>query len=208
MESHPLEKRYRGSMASLFRQPAALLRDRVYVTYVVLFGLTNGVLFAYISSASFILQNDFGLSELMFGIVFAVNSLAIGSGSMVSLKFGSLSGAAVTGACGLVLASLGLMLNYVLGDSLWGYECMVFVMLFCVGILFPATTTGAMSRGKSMIGWASAIVGAFGFMCGGIVTPLAGLGVIQLSAYTVLAVCSAAILLLAVMSRASVRSAF
>lgn len=207
-ESHPVEKRYRGSMASLFRQPAALLRDGAYVSYVVLFGLTNGVLFAYISSASFILQNDFGLSELMFGVVFAVNSLAIGSGSVVSLKFGSLSTAAVTGACGLVLASLGLMLNYVLGDSLWGYECMVLVMLFCVGILFPATTAGAMSRGRSMTGWASAIVGAFGFMCGGIVTPLVGLGVIQLSAYTVLAVCSAAILLLAVMSRASVRSAF
>lgn len=207
-ESHPVEKRYRGSMASLFRQPVALLGDRVYVTNVVLFGLTNGVLFAYISSASFILQNDFGLSELMFGIVFAVNSLAIGSGSMVSLKFGSLSTATVTGGCGLVLGSLALMLNYVLGDSLWGYECMVFVILFCVGILFPATTTNAMTRGKSMIGWASAIVGAFGFLCGGFVTPLVGIGEIQLSTYIVLAVCSAAILLLATVSRTDARADF
>ena len=63
-------------------------------------------------------------------------------------------------------------------------------MLFSVGMVFTSSTTLAMTEGKAMIGWASAIVGATGFMFGGIVTPLVGMGVIQVSTYCVMAVCS------------------
>lgn len=51
--------------------------------------------------------------------------------------------------------------------------------------------TLAMTEGKSIIGWASAIIGAMGFVFGGIVTPLVGIGNIQLSMCIVLITCGA-----------------
>ncbi|MDE5635828.1 MAG: Bcr/CflA family efflux MFS transporter, partial [Muribaculaceae bacterium] len=189
-ESHPSEKRYAGTLASLFTQAGELFRNSAYVRYVLIFGMANAVLFGYISSASFILQNDFGLSELMFGVLFGINSLGIGCGSMLSLKLRQIDNASRIGCIGMLLCAMLQLINYYLGFGFWGYEILVFIMLFSVGMVFTSSTTLAMTEGKAMIGWASAIVGATGFMFGGIVTPLVGMGVIQVSTYSVMAVCS------------------
>lgn len=196
-ESHPKEKRYTGSLASLFARSRALFRNAAYVRYVLIFAMSNAVLFGYISSASFIIQNDFGLSELMFGVMFGINSLAIGAGSMISLKLHQIANASHLGCIGMFICALLQICNYHLGFGFWGYEVLVFAMLFSVGMVFTAATTLAMTEGKAMIGWASAIVGASGFLFGGLVTPLVGIGDIQASTYTVMAVCSSVALLLA-----------
>ncbi len=190
MESHQPEKRYTGSMSKLFTQAGELLGNAAYIRYVLIFGMANAVLFGYISSASFILQNDFGLSELMFGILFGINSMAIGCGSMLSLKLKQIANASHIGCAGMLACSMLQLCNYNLGFGFMGYEILVFLMLFAVGMVFTSSTTLAMTEGKAMIGWASAIVGAIGFLFGGIVTPLVGLGSIQLSTYTVMTVCS------------------
>ena len=189
-ESHQPEKRYTGSMSKLFTQAGELLGNAAYIRYVLIFGMANAVLFGYISSASFILQNDFGLSELMFGILFGINSMAIGCGSMLSLKLKQIANASHIGCAGMLACSMLQLCNYNLGFGFMGYEILVFLMLFAVGMVFTSSTTLAMTEGKAMIGWASAIVGATGFLFGGIVTPLVGLGSIQLSTYTVMTVCS------------------
>lgn len=189
-ESHTSEKHYAGSLTSLFIQAGILFKNSVYVRYVLIFGMANAVLFGYISSASFIIQNDFGLSELMFGILFGINSMAIGSGSILSLKFKQITNAIHVGCAGMFGCSVLQLCNYNLGFGLWGYEILVFIMLFSVGMVFTSSTTLAMTEGKSKIGWASAIVGAAGFLFGGIVTPLVGLGTIQISTYLVMTVCS------------------
>ena len=189
-ESHPSGKRYTGTLASLFIQAGELLRNTLYVRYVLIFGMANAVLFAYISSASFILQNDFGLSELTFGILFGINSMGIGCGSMLSLRLRKIDGASHIGCAGMFLCSLFQFGCYCLGFGFWAYEIFMFIMLFCVGMVFTSATTLAMTEGRVMIGWASALVGATGFLFGGIVTPLVGIGEIQLSTYCVMGVCS------------------
>lgn len=189
-ESHPSGKRYTGTLASLFSQAGELLRNTLYVRYVLIFGMANAVLFAYISSASFILQNDFGLSELTFGILFGINSMGIGCGSMLSLRLRKIDGASHIGCAGMFLCSLLQFGCYCLGFGFWAYEIFMFIMLFCVGMVFTSATTLAMTEGRAMIGWASALVGATGFLFGGIVTPLVGIGEIQLSTYCVMGVCS------------------
>lgn len=171
-------------------QAGILFKNSAYVRYVLIFGMANAVLFGYISSASFILQNDFGLSELMFGILFGINSMGIGSGSILSLKLKQITNATYIGCAGMFGCSMLQLCNYNLGFGFWGYEILVFVMLFSVGMVFTSSTTLAMTEGKSKIGWASAIVGAAGFLFGGIVTPLVGLGTIQISTYMVMTVCS------------------
>ncbi len=200
-ESHPAEKRHKGSMLNLAAQSASLLKNRTFMAYVLLFGLTNGVLFRYISSATFILQNDFDLSELSFSIVFAINSLGIVCGSMVSLKFRNLTFAIRTGSVAMLSLSVGEAMNHTIGGGIAGYETLVFLILFCVGILFPSATTLAMSEGKEMIGWASAFVGATGFLFGGLVTPLVGMGDIQASTFTALSICSVPAVIIAFATR-------
>ncbi|WP_289740774.1 multidrug effflux MFS transporter [Muribaculum intestinale] len=199
-ESHLQEKRYTGTLTSLFTQAGKLFRNSAYVRDVLIFGMSNGVLFGYISSASFILQNDLGLSELMFGILFGINSMAIGTGSMLSLKLRKISKVSDLGCAGMLLCSLLQLLNYYLGIGFWGYEILVFFMLFSVGMVFTSSTTLAMTEGKAMVGWASAIVGATGFLFGGIVTPLVGIGSIQISTYCIMTVCSLVSLIISCMA--------
>ena len=62
-------------------------------------------------------------------------------------------------------------------------------MLVCVGFNLTASTTLAMDEGREMIGSASAIFGASGFMFGGIVTPLVGLGNILHTTVLLLGIC-------------------
>ncbi len=195
-ESHPKEKHYVGNFWNLMKQSVTLLKKPSYMLFVLIYGLSMGVLFGYISSAAFIIQNDFGVSELMFGIIFAVNSLGIALGSMLSLKFKNLIFAIRAGATGMLTCAIAMLICYYLNAGFWGYEIFAFLNLFSLGFVFPSSTTMAMTEGKSMIGWASAIVGATGFLFGGIMTPLVGLGTIQLSTYTVLIICSTLAVLL------------
>ena len=195
-ESHLKEHRYTGSITGLMKQGTTLLKNRTFLKFAILCGLSNGVLFGYISSASFILQNDFGLSELMFGVVFAINSVAIGLGSMISLKFRNLPDAIRCGGAGMLICSAGMFAFHHFYPGLAGFEICAFIILFCVGLVFPSATTIGMTEGKEMVGWASAIIGATGFTFGGIIAPMVGIGNIQVTTYTSLLVCSLLIVLI------------
>ncbi len=86
-ESLSADVRYKGTVASLIRKFPEIFRLKYYVIYTVMYMFACGVLFSYISSASFIVQNYFGYSELQFALIFGVNALGIGIGSGLSLKF-------------------------------------------------------------------------------------------------------------------------
>jgi DHA1 family bicyclomycin/chloramphenicol resistance-like MFS transporter len=49
----------------------------------------------------------------------------------------------------------------------------------------------AMDQGRQYTGAAAAIVGAIGFLFGGIVSPMVGLGETQIAAATLLVICAA-----------------
>ncbi|MDE5632279.1 MAG: hypothetical protein K2I54_05660, partial [Muribaculaceae bacterium] len=106
------------------------------------------------------------------------------------LRLRKIAGASHIGCAGMFLCSILQFGCYCLGFVFWAYEIFMFIMLFCVGMVFTSATTLAMTEGRAMIGWASALVGATGFLFGGIVTPLVGIGEIQLSTYCVMGVCS------------------
>jgi DHA1 family bicyclomycin/chloramphenicol resistance-like MFS transporter len=63
-------------------------------------------------------------------------------------------------------------------------------MLLCLGMVFTTTTSMAMDQGRKYTGAAAAIVGAIGFVFGGIVSPIVGMGDIQLTTACTLIVCS------------------
>ncbi len=189
-ESHDKDKRHKGSVGSLLLKFPEIFRLKYFVVYTILYAFTCGTLFSYISSASFIIQNHFGFSELQFAIVFGVNALGIGIGSAMSLKFRNMKNAAVFGAAGTVLATALQVGAYIFLPSFWPYEIPTFLMLVSIGFILTSATTLAMDEGRMMIGTASAIFGASGFLSGGIVSPLVGIGNIMTTTLILLGICS------------------
>ncbi|MCD8386191.1 MAG: Bcr/CflA family efflux MFS transporter [Bacteroidales bacterium] len=176
VETLPKEKRMTGSILSTFGGFAQVVRVRSFVFPVLAFGGGNFFLFAYISSAPFIMQQMFGFSALSFSIFFAVNAVAIGLGASLAAKFRRLSHALIVGAVLMGVFSVGELLNSLFWHSFIIYECLVWLALFSLGFIFTSASTMAMEAGRVCIGAAAAIVGAIGFLIGGIVSPIVGMG--------------------------------
>ena len=147
--------------------------------------VSMGALFAYISSTPFILQNEFGLSQFHFSLLFALNAIAIGAGAFLAVRFSTTAKATYFGTAGsLIAAVLGLVFGLTTKD-LYTYEGSVLLMVFCLGFIFTGATATAMNLGRKYAGAASAIIGSIGFLLGGIVSPIVSLGNIQVTSFAV-----------------------
>lgn len=206
-ESHPVEIRYRGSSLGLFTKIPRLFKLRYFVICMLLYAFTCGVLFSYISSASFIIQNTFGFSELGFAIIFGINAVGIAIGSGLSLKFRKMQHASLFGAIGITVCSSMQLAAHILMPAFLPYEIFTFLMLVSIGFILTSATTLAMDEGRQMAGTASAVFGASGFLFGGIVSPLVGLGNVVTTTMTLLIVCSFSALFFSILSVKSKRLA-
>lgn len=200
-ESLPDECRVKGSLRSVAVRFIRLFRLPRFCLYVVMFGFTYGVLFSYISSASFIVQDHFGYSEMGFSFVFAANATGIAVGSGLTMKFKSMKNAALFSTAGMTLFALMQFAATFVADSFVVYEGITFVMLFFLGFIFPSATTLCMTEGRESVGAASAIVGAAGFVFGGAVSPLVGIGDMLFTSSLVSLVCASASMAIALLCR-------
>jgi DHA1 family bicyclomycin/chloramphenicol resistance-like MFS transporter len=158
--------------------------------YVLMSAFANGVLFSYISSASFVIQDHYNFSTMGFALIFAVNSIAIGIGSALSLKLPSMQVAARLSGIGLLTIGVLQMLTYLMFDSFYIYEGLMFALLLFLGFALTSSTALAMDEGKMAGGAASAILGAMGFLFGGLVSPLVGIGNITYTTNIIIIVCA------------------
>lgn len=175
-ESLAESKRSSGSILRSFGGYRHLLGNYRFMVHVCFKGAALGLLFAYISSAPFILQTHYGLSQTSYGFVIGFNSLFVVSGSMLALRFHPLKKAAVTGA-GLLAAGVAaqaIALWHV--HSLWLFEACMCVSLLGLGLIFSTTNTLAMNEGRQHAGEASAVLGVAGYAVGAVVSPLVGMG--------------------------------
>lgn len=201
-ETLPPEKRIRGSLFSSFGSYKALMCNRPFVIHVMLKGAALGLLFAYMSSATFIIQRHFGYSEIGFGLIVGFNALIVAAGSMTALKFKLLKKAGYIGALMLFGAALAeFVVLFFFSHSFILYELCLIPMVFALGMIFTMGNTLAMNEGKADAGAASAIIGIIGYIYGAIVPPVVGShGVLRPTAITILAV-AAITLVFAIFSR-------
>lgn len=175
-ESLSQDMRSRGSILRSFGGYRHLIANRRFMTHVCFKGSALGLLFAYISSAPFILQTHYGLSQTVYGLVIGFNALFVVAGSMLALRFHPLKKAAVTGA-GLLAAGIAaqaIALWHI--HSLWMFETCMCVSLLGLGLIFSTTNTLAMNEGREHAGEASAVLGVAGYAVGAVVSPLVGIG--------------------------------
>lgn len=180
-ESLPVEDRKEKSWRSVFRSFIDVLRNSSYVCYTLQFGFAQGVLFANIASASFIMQQHYGFSPLMFSICFGINAIFIVISAASAIKFRRQEQALHYGSTRMVVVSALLLVALVLDCNFWIYELLLIGLLSMLGLTFTASNTLTMDCEHNNAGMASALLGALEFAFGGIVSPLVGLGYIMVS---------------------------
>ena len=176
-ETLPTERRQQGSVGSAFRNYVTLLKNRPFMTHVILKGTSLGFLFAYISSGPFIFETHFGLSQTDFGLIMGLNAIFVAAGSMLALKFHPLKNAVFYAAIALILTgglTIFILLTYM--KTMWVYEVSLMPLFLCLGMIFSVSNTLAMNEGRAMAGDASAVLGIVGYIIGAAVSPLVGLG--------------------------------
>lgn len=198
-ETLPPERRRASGVMPVLRTYRSLLRDAQFVVLVLVAALAMSSLFAYIAGSSFVLQEEFGLDEQQFAIVFAagaisligasqLNVLLLGRFAPVQIVLAALSFAVLAGGVMAVLAiaEIGGMAGFVV--PLW-------FVLGAVGFVMPNAPALALSRHGEAAGGAAALLGAAQFGLGAIVAPIVGaLGNDAVAVSTTMVVTSAAAL--------------
>lgn len=158
-----------------------VLRNRRFILYIVQYGLTMAVLFTNVASAPFIMQEHYGITPVMFSLVFGLNAVAMAVTTALATRFKTMEKALKTGSNGMLLISILLLAALSAGCSFWIYEGLLFLLLAMAGMSFTASNSLAMDSEHDNAGIASALLGTVGYAFGGIVSPLAGIGDIMVS---------------------------
>lgn len=74
-ETLPPPRRRPTGVGSTLRTYRRLLRDRTFVGLVLVAGLAMAGLFGYITGSSFVLQQQFGLDQQQFGLMFGAGAV-------------------------------------------------------------------------------------------------------------------------------------
>ncbi|MDN5978466.1 Bcr/CflA family efflux MFS transporter [Acidipropionibacterium jensenii] len=193
-ESLPAERRVRTPIARVIAAPLRVLSVGQFGAFSLAIMAGFGVLFAYISSSSFILQDVFGLTEIEYGLVFAINAavMIIGSALNSRLVITHLPMRVVRAALVVMMAGCAAALI----DALAAPRLVVFVAavsLASAGLsaLLPNLTTQALSAlPAESQGAGSAVIGTGQAVSAAAVAPLVGLGTSSLPTAIVMTSCA------------------
>jgi DHA1 family bicyclomycin/chloramphenicol resistance-like MFS transporter len=177
-ETLPPERRSPLGLRNILRTYGGLLRDRTFVGLVLVAGLAMAGLFGYVAGSSFVFQEEFGLNEQQFGLVFGAGALFLIGGTQLNaallrwfeprvlLPFALVVGT-VAGAALVVVAVLDV-------GGLVGVIAPLWTVLFSVGLAMPNTPALALARHGEAAGTASALLGAIQMGTGAVVSPVVG----------------------------------
>ena len=154
----------------------SLFANGRFMIYVMIKAVAIGLLYAYISSAPFILQTHYGFSALMFGLIFGGNAMAMSVGSTLALRFKVMKQGLVVGCVGMfIFAVADAVVIWNEMAFVW-YEVFAVPMLLFSGMIFASANTLSMEVGRSEAGTASAILNVMKYAFAAVVSPLVGLG--------------------------------
>ncbi|QCD45536.1 multidrug effflux MFS transporter [Campylobacter mucosalis] len=181
-------RRLKVPLLSTYATYKELLVYKKFMIFVGILTFALGSMFAYIAASPFIFQEFYALSSTKFAICFGANGLSLTIGAFIASRIKEKSALSV-GIFGLMVSCLYLafVLNFKLGVLfvIFGF----FIQMFFSGFIFPTASALAMNCGQNYAGSASAMLGFFPFLLGGIVSPMVGLGDIFLSTTIVIGGC-------------------
>ncbi|WP_371829787.1 multidrug effflux MFS transporter [Rhodococcoides yunnanense] len=177
-ESLPPERRRGRGVMPIVRTYGSLLRDGQFLVLVFVAALAMSALFAYIAGSSFVLQEEFGLNEQQFAIVFSLGAIAlIGASQFNVVLFGHFTPVRIViAALAAALASAVVMVVLALAGlgGILGFLIPLWFVLGAVGFVMPNAPALALTRHGEAAGTAAALLGAAQFGFGAIIAPVVG----------------------------------
>jgi DHA1 family bicyclomycin/chloramphenicol resistance-like MFS transporter len=177
-ETHPPVKRLTGGVRTVAGGYGKLLKDRHFMALAVIPGLGFGVLMSYVVGSPIIFQQEFGLSEGQFALLFAVNGVGLVLSAQVNaalvrrvapvrlLRFGVVAQAV------LVVVLLVVVLTG--AGGLIGLLVALWCVLAFQGLVPANASALALSRHGEIAGTAAAMIGAVQSLIAGSVSSLGG----------------------------------
>lgn len=188
-ESLPQAHRLQGSIGQTFGHFLPVLKNKVFMYYTLGLSFAMAAFFAYISASPFIFQSVYHLSPFAYSLFFAVNAAGFILGSQLIRVMKDSKHAANLGSIGLISVVVILAVLLWLEVSIYVVEIFFFLFILFSGIMSPAATALALNLERKAAGNASAVLGFIQYISGSIVTPLVGLGNVNLSTGITLLVC-------------------
>src|SRR3954451_3693652 len=209
-ETLPPERRTAPGLRATLQGYGVLLRDPSLIGFMAVASLTMAAVFAYVSGASFVLQDGFGLDARTFGLLFSVGAVGLIVFSQVNVVLLRRFSPAMILSTALSIGALDgvvLLFNALTGTGgLLGIMIPVWVIMAMVALCGPNATALALSEHGERAGGAAALLGAAQFATGAAIAPLTGLGEAG-SAVPMAAAISGSLLLAAVLVRLVLRAA-
>lgn len=177
-ETLPVERRRTSGVLGTLRTYGSLLQDRTFVGLVLVAGLAMSALLGYVAGSSFVFQEQFGLDQQQFGLVFGSGAIWLIAATQLNAFLlrrweprQLLLAAVISGvAAGAVLLAFSLTGT----GGLLGVVIPLWAVLFAVGFALPNAPAVALSRHGEAAGTAAALLGAVQFGVGAIVSPMVG----------------------------------
>jgi MFS transporter, DHA1 family, multidrug resistance protein len=178
-ETLPRALRATGGLRATLDDFRILLTDRVLLGAVLVTGFLNAALFAYLSGATFVLQDTYGLSPQGYSLAFGLNSF----GFMVFGWLGgrmaerwSERGTVGAGLCVTSLGAVGVLLTGLGHLPLSVIIASLFTLVAGVALAATPATSLTLAGYPHIAGTASSLLGMARFAFGAVAAPLVGLG--------------------------------
>ncbi len=159
-----------------------ILKNRTFLFYTLAGSLSMSILFAYVSSASFIFLAIYKLDKAAFSILFAVNATGLIAGNylngVLTRRFNYIHIANIASRA-LVVVALAVMLTVYFYPDV-SYQWLgagIFSIMFLSGLINPNATAASLAPFTTNAGGASALGGAIRMGTGALVA--AAIGVFQ-----------------------------
>lgn len=177
-ETLPPSRRQRADLRTTLRSYRTILSDRTFMGLVLTSSLGMAALFAYVGGSSYVMQEQYGLSEQRFGIVFGLGAVGLTASAQLNVRLLNryaprqvILGALTLSCAGVVLLLLTATTHL---GGLAGLVVPLWLVLGGIALINPNTGALALTRHGEAAGTASAVMGSLMFGVGAVTTPLVG----------------------------------
>lgn len=178
-ETLPSSRRLRGGFLTSVRAMQQLAADRIFISYALPAALGGGAIFSYLAGSSFVLERVYGATPFVYGLLFALNGVALGTASQTNRWLLGRVSAERLFVIGLwAMVSGGIALALAASLRLPGIAAVVAPVMLIIasnGFVGPNSLALALTPHPNAAGTGSALIGSMRFALGGIMAPVVGI---------------------------------
>lgn len=167
-----------GEISSSFASFPSLLRDRYFRGHCLLQCFVFGAFFSYLAGSSFLFQKIYGVSPQVFSLIFGFIGIGLMLIGVVPARLAGRVADIVLLRWSVRIPLLGavlLLAGFIIEAPIWHTLTILFITIVPLSVMGTASFSMALSRQGKNAGSASALLGFFQMVLGGLMMPLVGI---------------------------------